>query len=198
MAESRREAALRTEIQNLDTQSRELRMRYRYQNIRNHYINKNIPMEESYYRKQMSFFNIVNEGKKYSDAIHSYYIGEGDVRPVRAGAATSRRGRPPRQNVQQPRARYGNKQPRVSVAAASSRDDESDGIRPIVGGKAARKRPRQAASSDEESGNESDVPIVRLQTKRSKLKKKLLELQNLSIRSGHEMYDGLEEAMKFV
>ena len=198
MAESRREAALRTEIQGLDTQSRELRMRYRYQNIRNHYINKNIPMEDSYYRKQMAFFNIVNEGKKYSDAIHSYYIGEGDVRPVRAGAATSRRGRPPRQNVQQPRARYGNKQPRASVAAASSSDDESDGIRPVVGGKAARKRPRQAASSDEESGNESDVPIVRLQTKRSKLKKKLLELQKLSVKNEDDMFFGLEEAMKFV
>ena len=198
MAESRREAALRTEIQNLDTQSRELRMRYRYQNIRNHYINKNIPMEESYYRKQMAFFNFVNEGKKYSDAIHSYYIGEGDVRPVRAGAATSRRGRPPRQNVQQPRARYGNKQPRASVAAASSRDDESDGIRPVVGSKAARKRPRQAASSDEESGNESDVPIVRLQTKRENLKKKLLELQKLSVKNEDDMFFGLEEAMKFV
>ena len=198
MAESRREAALRTEIQGLDTQSRELRMRYRYQNIRNHYINKNVPMEESYYRKQMAFFNIVNEGKKYSDAIHAYYTGRGDVRPVRAGAATSRRGRPPRQNVQQPRARYGNKQPRASVAAASSRDDESDGIRPVVGSKAARKRPRQAASSDEESGNESDVPIVRLQTKRENLKKKLLELQKLSVKNEDDMFFGLEEAMKFV
>ena len=155
-------------------------------------------MEESYYRKQMAFFNFVNEGKKYSDAIHSYYIGEGDVRPVRAGTAASRRGRPPRQNVQQPRARYGNKQPRASVAAASSRDDESDGIRPVVGSKAARKRPRQAASSDEESGNESDVPIVRLQTKRENLKKKLLELQKLSVKNEDDMFFGLEEAMKFV
>ena len=68
----------------------------------------------------------------------------------------------------------------------------------FVGGKAARKRPRQAASSDEESGNESDVPIVRLQTKRENLKKKLLELQKLSVKNEDDMFFGLEEAMKFV
>ena len=159
-------------------------------------------MEDSYYRKQMAFFNIVNEGKKYSDAILKYHNGQGDVRPVRAGAATSRRGRPPRQNVQQPRARYGNKQPRASVAAASSSDDESDGIRPVVGGKAARKRPRNPTSTNKEneseSDGESDVPIVRLQTKRSKLKKKLLELQKLSNKNDEAMFYGLEQAMKFV